>query len=31
MAITSAILNYRRVLNRRKYSGHTIEIYMLTL
>ena len=31
MAITSAILNYRRFLKRRTYSGHTIKNYMHTL
>lgn len=31
MAITSAILNYRRFLKRRNYSGHTIKNYMHTL
>jgi site-specific recombinase XerD len=31
MAITTAILNYRRFLKRRNYSGHTIKNYMATL
>lgn len=31
MAITNAILNYRRFLKRRNYSGHTIKNYMHTL
>jgi site-specific recombinase XerD len=31
MAITSAILNYRRFLKRRNYSAHTIKNYMHTL
>ena len=31
MAITAAILNYRRFLKRRNYSGHTIKNYMHTL
>ena len=31
MAIISAILNYRRFLKRRNYSGHTIKNYMHTL
>jgi len=31
MAITTAILNYRRFLKRRNYSGHTIKNYMHTL
>ena len=31
MAITAAILNYRRFLKRRNYSGHTIKNYMPTL
>jgi site-specific recombinase XerD len=31
MAITSAILNYRRFLKRRNYSGHTIKNYLHTL
>ena len=31
MAITAAILNYRRFLKRRNYSAHTIKNYMLTL
>jgi site-specific recombinase XerD len=31
MAITSAILNYRRFLKRRNYSCHTIKNYMHTL
>jgi site-specific recombinase XerD/transposase len=31
MAITAAILNYRRFLKRRNYSGHTLKNYMATL
>jgi site-specific recombinase XerD len=31
MAITAAILNYRRFLKRRNYSVHTIKNYMATL
>ena len=31
MAITAAILSYRRFLKRRNYSGHTIKNYMHTL
>jgi site-specific recombinase XerD len=31
MAITAAILNYRRFLKRRNYSAHTIKNYMHTL
>ena len=31
MAITDAILHYRRFLKRRNYSGHTIKNYMNTL
>jgi site-specific recombinase XerD len=31
MAITSAILNYRRFLKRRNYSGHTMKNYLHTL
>jgi site-specific recombinase XerD len=31
MAITSAILNYRRFLKRRNNSGHTIKNYLHTL
>jgi site-specific recombinase XerD len=31
MTITSAILNYRRFLKRRNYSGHTMKNYMHTL
>jgi site-specific recombinase XerD len=31
MAIASAILNYRRFLKRRNYSGHTMKNYMHTL
>jgi site-specific recombinase XerD len=31
MAITSAILNYRRFLKRRNYSDHTIKNYLHTL
>jgi site-specific recombinase XerD len=31
MAITAAILNYRRFLKRRNYSAHTIKNYLHTL
>ena len=31
MASTAAILNYRRFLKRRNYSGHTLKNYMHTL
>jgi site-specific recombinase XerD len=31
MAITTALINYRRFLKRRNYSGHTLKHYMNTL
>ena len=31
MAITDAIVHYRRFLKRRNYSAHTIRNYMYTL
>ena len=31
MAITTALINYRRFLKRRNHSGHTLKHYMNTL